>query len=69
MEKAIEEGSGQDGIREEAALGGIGFVGGENDGSALLVPFRDDLEEKGCAYHSGYTPGCGSWICVSLLPP
>ncbi len=47
MEESIQQGGGQDGIGEEVAAGGIGFVGSEDDGFTLLVAFGDDLEEEG----------------------
>ena len=47
MEEPIQQGGGQDGIGEEVAPCGIGFVGGEDDGFPLVVAFGDDLEEEG----------------------
>ena len=47
MERTIQQRGGQDGIGEDVAPGGIGFVGGQNDGFLFFVAFGDDLEEEG----------------------
>jgi len=45
VQEAVEDGGGQDGIREDRAPVAIGFVGREND-AALQIAARDELEEK-----------------------
>ena len=47
MQETIQQGGGQDGIREDLIPGAIAFVGSENDRLVGFITLADDFEEQG----------------------